>query len=650
MYDIWAFLLQTLTASGVAVLLLVIKAMFRDKLPPKWHFAAWGVLGLVMLIPAGLNGRHALFNWQLPVELIKALCGDYSFSRVLFPFPAFRLAVPKTVGEWIFAGYLLGVIVHLVKYLVSYVRLRQVLRQGEEVNPETVERIRQIALAHKIKLCKTVAVPGLPSAFVCGVLRPVLVLPADEEVDDKVLLHELLHLKSGDTVWSFVICLLRSIHWCNPLLVYCADQAGNDLEARCDQRVLELLEGEERRDYGRILLSMSNDRYARTPGSTCVNNGGKNIRRRIEAIARFKRYPGGMELVSGCAILILALSLAVGVQAAEVYDESSDLRLSLASARSTPCTTPAGAFDTYGKAILEQNGVYRAMCAPEEMQAALAEEMTRNQDELGIFPLWDAGLPAWPDAQGGYYIYNLVQTSKTAYEGLLVVKLNYPPDGQPEEAGVTYLAAQELRVEKEQGRWVTIPKEDFRAVETLDKSVNWGCIDLPGTVYSGTADHIRVDVKVQTVHAVDNTVQQEDVLFGSSSYFDTVPKPNAKFSWESWWQTASCTHLGTETEQDAITRLGLSIAAVYEGEERPALEFDAYADFSATSNLGEIRGSRKLEPGWGPTVCVCDGGSWGSGNVSLSDTEQPVYYAADLYVNGSKVAEMELYLQEGEGT
>ena len=45
MTDIWSFLLQTLTGSGVAVLLLVLKAMFRDKLSPRWQFAVWGVLG-----------------------------------------------------------------------------------------------------------------------------------------------------------------------------------------------------------------------------------------------------------------------------------------------------------------------------------------------------------------------------------------------------------------------------------------------------------------------------------------------------------------------------------------------------------------------------------------------------------------------------
>ena len=45
------------------------------------------------------------------------------------------------------------------------------------------------------------------------------------------------------------------------------------METRCDQLVLEHLEGEERREYGHILLSMVNERFAKTPGTTCVNNG-----------------------------------------------------------------------------------------------------------------------------------------------------------------------------------------------------------------------------------------------------------------------------------------------------------------------------------------------------------------------------------------
>ncbi len=48
MRDIWAFLLQTLTASGVAVLLLIVKAMFRDKLSPP-----------VAICRVGNSGNHS---------------------------------------------------------------------------------------------------------------------------------------------------------------------------------------------------------------------------------------------------------------------------------------------------------------------------------------------------------------------------------------------------------------------------------------------------------------------------------------------------------------------------------------------------------------------------------------------------------------
>lgn len=53
MTDFWSFLLQTLTASGVAVLLLCVKALFRDKLSPRWQFGVWGILALILLLPAG---------------------------------------------------------------------------------------------------------------------------------------------------------------------------------------------------------------------------------------------------------------------------------------------------------------------------------------------------------------------------------------------------------------------------------------------------------------------------------------------------------------------------------------------------------------------------------------------------------------------
>lgn len=650
MYDLWGFLLQTLTASGVALLLLAIKALFKDKLPPKWQFAVWGVLGVILLIPAGWNGRYTLIHWQVVVELIKGAVGDYSFSQVYFPIPMLT-GIPTTFIEWIFAVYVIGVVVNLTRYFVSYVHLRSALSKGRVASDELIARVENIASQINMNPCRVISVQGLPSAFVCGVLRPVLAVPDNKAIDDKILLHELLHLKSRDTVWSVLICALRCLHWCNPLIVYCAGCATNDMETRCDQLVLEHLEGEERREYGHILLSMVNERFAKTPGTTCVNNGGKHIAERIEAIARFKQYPVGMGLVSICVLVLLTLSLVTGVQASTVYEpDNNSVWLSLASARSTYCTTPAGAFDTYAKSVLDQNGIYRVMCAPASMQKEIINEF-KEKEETGIFPSWDCGLNEWPNTQSGYYIYNLKQCDKDTYEGLLVVKVNYPPNGLPGEKGKMYLAVQNLRVEKENGRWVAIPLEDFHSVEASDQNLEWGCAELPGVLYTGEVDDFRITAKVQTIYTVDSTMQSQNdfnFLFGSSSFFDTTPKPNTRFSTAGIIHSSGVLHLGSQEERDLIKRIGLSIAPVYSGEERPTDLIQYLGGYSSggSSNLGNSWGSKSTKPGWGPYIELAGGGTTFDSNRKFI---LPEFYVAELDVSGDgeQPKQVDLYPQEG---
>ena len=652
MFDIWSFLLQTLTVSGVAALILIIKAIFKDKLPPKWQFAVWSVLGLMMLIPAGLFGRYALFRWQIPIEIIKSWFGVYSFTKVLFPIPIIK-GMPQTIADWLFVIYVLGILVFIAKYIISYFKLKRVLKLGFAPSEEKMARIGAIATDHNIKLCKVIEVADLPSAFVCGVIHPVLVIPAGNDIDEKIILHELFHLKNRDTLWSVIISALRCLHWCNPLMVYCANRALNDMESRCDQYVLENLEGEERREYGHILLSMANERFSKTPGSTCINNGGKNIRERIENIARFKKYPQGMKLVSICVVILLAFPLVIGAQAASLYEFDNSVQLTLASARSTPCTTPAGAFDAYGKSILDRNGYYRAMCAPERMQADILKEMI-EKDKAGIYPIWEPGLDEWANTQSGYYIYNLKHIDSDAYEGLFVVELNYPPDGKAAEINKSYLAVQNLRVEKENGRWVAIPLEDFRHIETISQSLAWGCLGLPGITYVGESNDIRIEVTSQTIHTIDSTVtNQNDLWFMSSSFYDTTPKPNAEFTNAARSQSTKCIYIGSDANKDSITQIGLSIAPVYEGDKRPTNLRDPNQELSKPigdmmvggSNTGEQWASKKLNPSWNSTITM-DGG--GGSTDPTKDVEHPEYFVADLYLNNEKVANIDLTLQKGE--
>ena len=374
MSNIWEFLYQTLSVSLAAAVLLAVKWLLRDKLSPRWQYAVWGVLALRALIPASL-GRSLVPQLALWTETAKsaaelgldsAFTGPFELMSIAAPVPLAD-GLPRSLTDWLFALYAAGVLAALVWYAYRYARLRALLWRGRE---DAAVRAAVDAAAEKygLKPCRAVSVPGLKGAFVCGVIRPVLAVPEGEIPDGKVILHELLHLKYLDAAQNIFWCVLRALHWCNPFLQYVFNRVGNDMEALCDQRVLERLEGEERREYGSILLGMASDSYARAPGTSSISNGARNIARRIEAIARFKLYPRGMALVSVCTVLILASALLTGVKAEPMGRDNpgtpAEALAAMTDARVFRCASVPAAIDSYVKGALLGNFYALASVSP----------------------------------------------------------------------------------------------------------------------------------------------------------------------------------------------------------------------------------------------------------------------------------------------
>lgn len=648
MFDIWAFLLQTLTASGVAVLLLILKKMFKDKLPPKWQFFVWSILGAILLVPAGKGGRYTLIHWRFPLEFLKTKLGDFSYTKVLFPLPMLN-HIPDSMIDWLFVFYLCGVIYHIFKYIKSYVNLRKIITMGQKPVEDLEKHILSLAEDNNTMLKQILIVEGVPTAFVVGIFYPTLVLPSQEIIDDKILLHELFHLKNRDTLWSVVICFFRCIHWCNPLLQYCADQALNDMEARCDQYVLESIEGEERREYGHILLAMTNEQYSNTPGCTAINNGGRNISNRIEAIARFKQYPGGMKLVSICVIILLFFSISFGTKASDmtlVMNMSvGTADLAFSKARSTICTTPAGAIDTYAKAVLLQSVEYRTMCTSTKDLPILHDEIEKKYN-VNQEILWESGVNAWPNDGEGYFIYNLTEVEKDVYKGLLVIELNYGPDGLPNFQDKKYLDVQTIQIEKEYDRWIVTPMTDFKPVIVENHSQEWGCQELPGYIYSGEIEDFRVEIKMQTVHVVENKIAVgHDFFTGTSYYFDRTPKPHAEFSTVSESTHVRMIYLGTE--EDPVSKYDVN----YWSEEKNSGEIrpDFYPELTKNWEEMMIEGESwrniniKTEQG---TVLEISGGGGSMGPEDILDF--PEYYETTIRVNQKPFGKIKLCLEGGE--
>ena len=518
MYNLWSFLLQTGTASLTAVLILAVRALLRGAMPPRWQCALWGVLMARLILPAGLGGRYLLSQGPLALELLKswveeglgsALTDPWAVTRVALPIPLLT-ALPASPTDWVFWIYAAGVLAVGGWFLAGYCRLRLALGRAQPAGAERMEQIRLVAGQYHLKSCRTVEVPGLGSPFVCGPLRPVLALPQGEPVDDKLLLHELLHLGRGDVWVGVLLCVLRCLHWCNPLIWLCLNRAQNDWEALCDQRVLERLDGEARRDYGYLLLSMASGRYAGVPGTSSMAKGGRSIRDRISSIARFRRFPTGTALAARCGAAVLAAACLVGVQpqlqaAEDLYQQP--LSTALAYARLCRAATVAGALDTYARALLWDNGIYLAMVTPLEDHPALAARLSaESRFSLGLSSPFDQDFQ-WVDHQGDigirsgapvrqyqadWGVFNLAGDGAGGYTGLLVFR-----DPWSEASPVL---GQQVRVYPD-GGWAV---EALSPLGPLADGLTWdplryGAPDLPALRYTGEDGAYRVELECQYI-------------------------------------------------------------------------------------------------------------------------------------------------------
>jgi len=549
--NIWEFLLQTLTVSLAAAVLLIVKYLLADKLSPRWQYGVWGLLALRALIPAGMT-RQVLLPLPVWVDMWKtaaerglgsAYAGPWDAldAKSVLPWPS---GAPESVTDWLFVVYALGAAAYLLWKLAAYARLRLALRRGAPASEAVSARLAAVCEKYGLRGSRAVEVEGLPTAFVCGVIRPVLALPRGG-ADDKVLLHELLHLKYFDAAQGIFWCLIRALHWCDPFMHYVLDRVGNDLESLCDQRVLERLEGEERREYGGILLGMANAKYARAPGTSSISNGGKNISRRIAAIVRFKLYPRGMALASVCIAVVLATPLLLGTASADTGHmhpgPQRELDRSLAAARTTRCQTPAAALDTYAKGLIYDNGVFLAAASPFEKHGELYEGMRASRAEGWVAYHYESVPEQYAiDSGSGYLINNLV-CSEGVCEAELILTVNYVADlengGWLKDADgdtLTGLYVVPVRaweaegwVVEERGERQFIPITDFMVSDPVSLA-RWGNDILPWR------DTVSVERECGTVTLRRNLYAvAADAGFGLSGvpqgYSDSIYRPEAVF-------------------------------------------------------------------------------------------------------------------------
>ncbi len=182
------------------------------------------------------------------------------------------------------------------------------------------------------------------TAAVYGVFRPVLLISPSsfETLTDAqkrhVLLHELAHIRRGDTLICAGATVLNILHWFNPLVWVVFALMRRDIEVQCDAHVFRGLPGSERSDYAGTLLKLAGP--VQTPTlAPALFISKANIKRRIVMVVKHRRKS---VLFSAVALLLTVLVAVTGcTTAVDVSAESSPSAVVGVAPEATPAPIPA---------------------------------------------------------------------------------------------------------------------------------------------------------------------------------------------------------------------------------------------------------------------------------------------------------------------
>lgn len=317
----------TITTSLTAIGIIIVKKLFKNKLPVKLHYYIWIIL--VLRIMLTLLEPFITYESSLSIyNVVPMVRSNYSQNESANSLPddvfiqanekypkdaevveslfikdgQHSIKIRKSVADfinliWIFGGSFLAIYFILI-YLIRVRRINKLpdccmdIKQADLISQFTYQELQNLLCDCKKKIgVKRNVVLKLhtKAPMLIGVIKPVVLLSHNysKHETEKILLHELFHLKQHDNIKSFLCMILLCINWYNPILWYCYVVYKEDTEVLCDANVISITG--DKKEYAKLLLKTALNKTNLVPIATFLQGRKKELKHRIQYLSTFKR-------------------------------------------------------------------------------------------------------------------------------------------------------------------------------------------------------------------------------------------------------------------------------------------------------------------------------------------------------------------------
>lgn len=199
----------------------------------------------------------------------------------------------------------------------------------------------------KVKIYRTAY---LKKPCLYGLFKPAIYLPErlnlSEEEKEQIILHEVVHYRHRDPLWSAVRVVVLSIYWFNPFVWLAVIYSRKDAEFACDESVIREIGEENRFFYGKVLLKLAGamDKKEFLYVTAQMSNRGREMEKRIRVISGKKKYAKWMVV----PFFLLCL-LIIGITSGKTEVKKQEKSTETIQKKETVLSSPLQSYDTFLK-------------------------------------------------------------------------------------------------------------------------------------------------------------------------------------------------------------------------------------------------------------------------------------------------------------
>ena len=320
---------MSLSASLLAIILLAVRPLTKNRLPKSVQYCLWVIVLLRLLLPMSFDGSlmDRLFygsriittaDYQTEAimpEGAAAGSGDANTEAVQNAGSggganAESAGLPENLKDAFprlsMLFWLAGALLSLSASLAGYARfLKHLKKANTKATVGENEMLNGLLMGRGgVSLARNrfAATPML-----IGIFRPCIIIPDMRYTDNQlenILLHEITHMRRYDIAVKWLALIAVSVHWFNPLAYLIRRELSEDCELACDEAVILAFSPEEKQAYGETLIVASGVGYPAGVLQATMCEEKRNLKERLLSIMKHKKVSKTAALFS---VLLIAL-------------------------------------------------------------------------------------------------------------------------------------------------------------------------------------------------------------------------------------------------------------------------------------------------------------------------------------------------------